>query len=48
VATYKPAGEGHRNGAVRKRSESEVEIDGDDGQFMAPKDDEKFKGVRKE
>ena len=48
---------GHRNGAVRKRSQSEVEIDGEKhftkrdkttGEFMAQKDDEKFKGVRKE
>jgi len=47
MATNKPAGDGHRNGAVRKRLQSEVEIDGDDGRIHE-KDDEKFKGVPKE
>jgi hypothetical protein len=57
MATNKPAGDATRNGAVRKRSQSEVEIDGENhfakrdkttGEFLAEKDDEKFKGVRKE
>ena len=56
MATNKPAGDGHRNGAVRKRSQREDEFFGKEtkrdlttGEFMAQKkDDGKFKGVRKE
>jgi len=58
MATNKPAGDGHRNGAVRKRSQLKTAIEGEEhftkrdkksGQFMAQKKDEtKFKGVRRE
>jgi hypothetical protein len=58
MATNKPAGDGHRNGAVRKRTQLKTKIEGEEhwtkrsknsGQFMAQKkDDTKFKGVRKE
>ena len=56
MATNKPAGDGHRNGAVRKRSQlkdgffgKETKRDLTSGQFMAQKKDgAKFKGVRKE
>lgn len=58
MATNKPAGDGHRNGAVRKRSQLKTKIEGEEhwtkrskksGQFMAQKKDAtKFKGVRKE
>ena len=56
MATNKPAGDGHRNGAVRKRSQlkdglfgKETKRDRTTGQFMAQKKDGgKFKGVRKE
>ena len=58
MATNPPPPDGHRNGAVRKRSQVQVEVMGkkrfakrDDttGEFMAQKKDgEKFKGVRKE
>ena len=58
MATNKPAGDGHRNGAVRKRSQLETKMEGEphwtkrsktSGQFMAQKkDNTKFKGVRKE
>jgi len=58
MATNKPAGDGHRNGAVRKRSQIKTKIEGkehytkrskESGQFMAQKkDDTKFKGVRRE
>ena len=58
MATNKPASDGHRNGAVRDRSQVKTEImgeehftkrDGATGEFMAQKkDDKKFKGVRKE
>ena len=58
MATNKPAGYGHRNGAVRKRSQIKTKIEGEEhytkrskesGQFMAQKkDDTKFKGVRRE
>jgi len=58
MATNKPAGDGHRNGAVRKRSQLKTKIEGEEhwtkrskksGQFMAQKkDDEKFKVVRRE
>lgn len=56
MATNKPAGDGHRNGAVRKRSQvkdglfgKQTKRDLTTGQFMAQKKDAgKFKGVRKE
>jgi hypothetical protein len=57
MATNKPAGDGHRNGAVKKRSQLEGELQGEkaftkrdteSGQFMDVKEGEKFKGVRKE
>jgi hypothetical protein len=58
MATNKPAGDGHRNGAVRKRSQLKTKIEGEQhwtkrsknsGQFMAQKvNGGKFKGVRKE
>jgi len=58
MATNKPAGDGHRNGAVRKRSQLKTTImgeahetkrDNSTGKFMAQKKDGgKFKGVRKE
>ena len=58
MATNKPAGDGHRNGAVRKRTQLKTKVEGEEhwtkrsknsGQFMAQKkDDAKFKGVRKE
>jgi len=58
MATNQPTGDGHRNGAVRKRSQIKTKIEGEEhytkrskesGQFMAQKkDDTKFKGVRRE
>jgi hypothetical protein len=57
MATNPPAGDGHRNGAVKKRSQLETKIEGEDqwtkrdketGEFMANKEGDKFKGVRKE
>ena len=56
MATNKPAGDDHRNGAVRKRSQlkdglfgKETKRDLSTGEFMAQKKDGgKFKGVRKE
>jgi hypothetical protein len=57
MATNAPAGDGHRNSAVKKRSQLETKIEGEDqgskrdkdtGQFMANKHPDKFKGVRKE
>ena len=58
MATNAPAGDGHRNGAVRKRLQLKTKTMGEDhftkrsgtsGQFMAQKKDEgKFKGVRRE
>jgi hypothetical protein len=58
MATNAPAGDGHRNGAVRNRSQLKTKIEGEEhytkrdlsnGQFMdQKKDDTKFKGVRKE
>jgi len=58
MATNPPAGDGHRNGAVRKRSQLKTKMMGEEhytkrsktsGQFMAQKkDDTKFKGVRRE
>lgn len=56
MATNPPAGDGHRNGAVRKRSQTFnpktrlwVKRNKDNGQFMDNKmDSTPFKGVRKE
>ena len=56
MATNPPAGDGHRNGAVRKRSqtfnpktERWIKRDTDTGRFIDQKADSKpFKGVRKE
>jgi hypothetical protein len=58
MATNPPAGDGHRKGAVRKRSQLKTKAMGEDtftkrsketGQFMDQKEDgKKFKGVRKE
>jgi hypothetical protein len=57
-AVNKPAGDGHRKGAVRKRSQLKTKIEGEEhwtkrsrktGRFMDQKKDEsKFKGVRRE
>jgi len=56
MATNKPYGDGHRNGAVKGRSQvfnpkndRFVKRDSDTGRFMDVKSDGKpFKGVRKE
>ena len=56
MATNPPKGDGHRNGAVRKRSQTFnstigrwVKRDADSGRFMDVKQDGMpFKGVRKE
>jgi hypothetical protein len=58
MATNAPVGDGHRNGAVRKRTQLKTTVMGEEhytkrskksGQFMAQKKgDAKFKGVRKE
>lgn len=56
MATNPPTGDGHRNGAVRKRSQvlnpasdKFTKRDAESGQFMdVKKDGEPFKGVRKE
>lgn len=56
MATNPPAGDGHRNGAVRKRSQTYnpktelwVKRNTDNGQFMDNKmDGSPFKGIRKE
>ncbi len=58
MATNPPAGDGHRNGAVRKRSQLKTQIMGEEhytkrdktsGKFVAQKKDaKKFKGVRRE
>jgi hypothetical protein len=58
MATNPPSGDGHRQGAVKKRSQLKTKIEGEDhwtkrdkesGQFMdQKKDGEKFKGVRRE
>ena len=56
MAKNPPIGDGHRKGAVRKRSQtynpkndSWVKRDADTGRFMDQKADNKpFKGVRKE
>lgn len=58
MATNKPAGDGRRKGAVKKRSQLKTKVMGEEkwtkrskksGQFMDQKEDSrKFKGVRKE
>ncbi|HSS13398.1 MAG TPA: hypothetical protein VLL04_05880 [Rhizomicrobium sp.] len=58
MATNAPAGDGHRNGAVRKRTQLATKVMGEEhftkrdketGQFVdQKKDGGKFKGVRKE
>ena len=56
MATNPPKGDGHRNGAVRDRSqtynpktEQYVKRDKDSGRFLDVKQDgNKFKGVRRE
>lgn len=56
MATNPPSGDGHRNGAVRDRSQTYnphndrwTKRDSETGQFMDQKADPKpFKGVRKE
>jgi hypothetical protein len=55
MATNPPSGDGHRNGMVRERSQTQtpaglwVKRDAVTGQFMDVKQDGKpFKGVRKE
>jgi len=56
MATNKPTGDGHRNGAVRQRSQTQtpsgnwVKRDVETGRFMDVKTTDKtpFKGVRKE
>lgn len=56
MATNPPKGDGHRNGAVRDRSqtynpktEQYVKRDTDSGRFLDVKQDgNKFKGVRRE
>jgi hypothetical protein len=56
MATNPPKDDGHRNGAVKDRSQvynpkndSWTKRDGDNGRFMDQKADNKpFKGVRKE
>ena len=58
MASNEPAGDGHRTGAVKKRSQLKTKVMGEEhytkrnkasGRFMEQKaDDKKFKGVRKE
>ena len=55
MATNPPTGDGHRNGAVRKRSQvtsalsgKETKRDRTTGEFIAQKKEGKFKGVRQE
>jgi len=58
MATNAPAGDGHRKGAVRNRTQLKTKIEGEErwtkrskrsGQFLAQKKDtSKFKGVRRE
>jgi len=58
MATNAPAGDNHRNGAVRKRTQLKTKVMGEEhytkrskksGQFMdQKKDGKKFKGVRRE
>jgi hypothetical protein len=58
MATNPPSGDGHRQGAVKKRSQLKTKIEGEDrwtkrdketGQFLDQKKaGEEFKGVRRE
>lgn len=56
MATNPPSGDGHRNGAVRDRSQTYnpkidryIKRDTSNGQFMDQKSDgTKFKGIRRE
>lgn len=56
MATNAPTGDGHRNGAVKNRSQVKnpknkrfIKRNADDGKFMDVKSDSRpFKGVRKE
>jgi hypothetical protein len=55
MATNPPKGDGHRNGAVKQRSQTQtpagnwVKRNTNDGRFMDVKSDQlPFKGVRKE
>jgi hypothetical protein len=55
MATNPPTGDGHRNGAIRDRSQFQhpnghwIKRDADTGQFNNVKSDDKpFKGVRRE
>lgn len=55
MATNPPKGDGHRNGAVRQRSQTQtpsgnyVKRDTNTGRFLDVKSDKRpFKGVRKE
>ena len=55
MATNPPTGDGHRNGAVKDRSQvksplndKETKRDDSSGKFMAQKKAGKFKGVRSE
>lgn len=55
VATNPPVGDGHRNGAVKNRTQTQtpsgnwVKRNKDNGQFMDVKSDKKpFKGVTRE
>lgn len=57
MATNAPAGDGHRNGAVRDRSQLKTKTMGEEtytkrdkttGEFIAQKTSGKFKGVRRE
>jgi hypothetical protein len=58
MATNAPTGDGHRNGAVRKRTQLMTKVMGEEhftkrskktGEFMSQKKShEKFKGVRQE
>lgn len=58
MATNAPTGDGHRNGAVRKRTQLKTEVMGEEhftkrskktGHFLSQKKDSgKFKGVRRE
>lgn len=56
MATNAPTGDGHRNGAIRKRSQVKnpknqryIKRNAEDGKFMDVKaDSEPFKGVKKE
>ena len=54
MATNQPSGDGHRNGAVKKRTQLQSEDktwtkrSKETGEFLAHKTGAKFKGVRKE